>query len=67
MNARVVVVGIGGDGWAGLDETRRRAVLGAEVVLGGERHLAMIPGDVPAERVPWPRPLRDGLPELLEQ
>ena len=32
MNARVVVVGIGGDGWAGLDETRRRAVLGAEVV-----------------------------------
>ena len=67
MNARVVVVGIGGDGWAGLDEARRRAVLRADVVLGGERHLAMIPGDVTAERVPWPRPLRDGLPELLEQ
>ncbi|WP_163377197.1 MULTISPECIES: precorrin-6y C5,15-methyltransferase (decarboxylating) subunit CbiE [Dietzia] len=67
MNARVVVVGIGGDGWAGLDEARRRAVLGAEVVLGGERHVAMIPGDVTAERVPWPRPLRDGLPELLER
>ncbi|MBB1009726.1 cobalamin biosynthesis bifunctional protein CbiET, partial [Dietzia sp. SLG510A3-3B2-2] len=56
MNARVVVVGIGGDGWAGLDEARRRAVLGAEVLLGGERHLAMVPGDVTAERVPWPRP-----------
>ncbi|WP_404851051.1 precorrin-6y C5,15-methyltransferase (decarboxylating) subunit CbiE [Dietzia kunjamensis] len=67
MNARVVVVGIGGDGWAGLDEARRRAVLRADVVLGGERHLAMIPGDVTAERVPWPRPLRDGLPELLER
>ncbi|WP_256821547.1 precorrin-6Y C5,15-methyltransferase (decarboxylating) subunit CbiT [Dietzia sp. Die43] len=67
MNARVVVVGIGGDGWAGLDEARRRAVLGADVVLGGERHLAMVPGDVTAERVPWPRPLRDGLPELLAQ
>ncbi|MDV8003130.1 precorrin-6Y C5,15-methyltransferase (decarboxylating) subunit CbiT [Rhodococcus sp. IEGM 1408] len=67
MNARVVVVGIGGDGWAGLDEARRRAVLGAEVLLGGERHLAMVPGDVTAERVPWPRPLRDGLPAVLEQ
>ncbi|EFV91457.1 precorrin-6Y C5,15-methyltransferase (decarboxylating), partial [Dietzia cinnamea P4] len=65
MNARVVVVGIGGDGWQGLDEARQRAVLGADVLLGGERHLAMIPGDVAAERVPWPRPLRDGLPGLL--
>lgn len=67
MKERVVVVGISGDGWAGLDEARRRAVLRADVVLGGERHLAMIPGDVTAERVPWPRPLRDGLPELLER
>ncbi len=67
MNARVVVVGIGGDGWAGLDEARRRAIMGAEVVLGGERHLAMISGEVTAERVPWPRPLRDGLPELLQR
>ena len=25
----------------------------------------MVPGDVAAERVPWPRPLRDGLPLLL--
>ncbi|AWH93503.1 precorrin-6y C5,15-methyltransferase (decarboxylating) subunit CbiE [Dietzia lutea] len=65
MNARVVVVGVGGDGWQGLDEARRRAVLKADVLLGGERHLAMIPGGVTAERVPWPRPLRDGLPELL--
>jgi len=65
MTARVVVVGIGGDGWQGLDEARRRAVLGADVLLGGERHLAMVPGHVTAERVPWPRPLRDGLPGLL--
>ncbi len=67
MNARVVVVGIGGDGWAGLDEARLRAVLAADVVLGGERHLAMIPGDVTADRVPWPRPLRDGLPAVLQR
>lgn len=78
MTARVTVVGIGADGWDGLDDARCRAVLGADVLLGGERHLAMIPGAVAgdsvggagvaaAERVPWPRPLRDGLPELLER
>ncbi|MET3860757.1 precorrin-6Y C5,15-methyltransferase (decarboxylating) [Dietzia sp. 2505] len=68
MNVRVVVVvGIGGDGWAGLDESRRRAVLGADVLLGGERHLAMMPGEVVGERVAWPRPLRSGLPDLLER
>ncbi|MDV8002976.1 precorrin-6Y C5,15-methyltransferase (decarboxylating) subunit CbiT [Rhodococcus sp. IEGM 1408] len=67
MNARVVVVGIGGDGWAGLDEARRRTVREADVLLGGERHLALVPGDVAAERVPWPRPLRAGFPEVLER
>lgn len=69
MNARVVVVvvGIGGDGWAGLDESGRRAVLGADVLLGGERHLAMVPGEVTAERVLWPRPLRAELPGLLKR
>ncbi|MFN7244851.1 MAG: precorrin-6y C5,15-methyltransferase (decarboxylating) subunit CbiE, partial [Dietzia cercidiphylli] len=67
MTARVVVVGIGADGWAGLDELRRRAVLGADVLLGGERHLAMVPADVTAEREPWPRPLRPGVSEVLER
>ena len=65
MNAQVVVVGIGADGWAGLDEVRRRAVWEAEVLLGGERHLAMVPDDLAAVREPWPRPLRTGVSELL--
>ncbi|MEH6820102.1 MAG: precorrin-6Y C5,15-methyltransferase (decarboxylating) subunit CbiT [Dietzia psychralcaliphila] len=67
MNGQVVVVGIGGDGWAGLDEARRRAVLSADVLLGGERHLAMVPPEVTAEREPWPRPLRSGLPDVVER
>ena len=67
MDAEVVVVGIGGDGWDGLDEARRRAVRGADVLLGGERHLAMIPSEVAAVREPWPRPLLSGLPALLDR
>lgn len=67
MNAQVVVVGIGGDGWTGLDEARRCALLGADVVLGGERHLAMVPSEVTGERVLWPRPLRHGLTEVFQR
>ncbi len=65
MAQNITVVGIGADGWTGLDETRRGVVAGADVVLGGERHLALLPAEVAARRVPWPSPLREGLPELL--
>ena len=67
MDTAVVVVGIGADGWSGLDAARRAAVASADVVLGGERHLAMLPDDVQVERRPWPSPLRAGLPALLEE
>jgi precorrin-6Y C5,15-methyltransferase (decarboxylating) len=61
----VTVVGIGADGWSGLSETARELVDGAPVVLGGQRHLAMLP-DVPDQiREAWPSPLRDELPALL--
>ncbi len=46
---------------------RRAAVEAADVLLGGERHLALVPADVGATRVPWPSPLREGLPTLLEE
>lgn len=67
MNSQVVVIGIGGDGWYGLDDARRGAVRGADVLLGGERHLALIPDDITADREPWPRPLRSGLVALFER
>ena len=63
---KITVVGIGADGWSGLDDARRAAVEAADVVLGGERHLELIPEGITADRVPWPQPLRDGLPALLD-
>ncbi|WP_375001721.1 precorrin-6y C5,15-methyltransferase (decarboxylating) subunit CbiE [Aeromicrobium sp. CTD01-1L150] len=62
----ITVVGIGADGWGGLDQQRRDVVEGADVVLGGARHLALLPESVAAERVQWPSPLRDQLPSLVE-
>ncbi len=63
----ITVVGIGADGWAGADAARRDAVDGADVVFGGERHLALLPETVTAERRPWPSPLRDRLVAALAE
>jgi precorrin-6Y C5,15-methyltransferase (decarboxylating) len=59
---------VGADGWAGIPERLRGLVLAADVVLGGARHLAMLPGETPGDdqvRLPWPAPLREALPGLL--
>ncbi|WP_406299211.1 precorrin-6y C5,15-methyltransferase (decarboxylating) subunit CbiE [Embleya sp. NBC_00888] len=51
----VCVVGIGDDGWDGLSCAAREMVAAAEVLVGGARHLALVP-DTAAERVEWPSP-----------
>lgn len=62
---RIWVIGIGADGWDGVPQRVREVVLRAAVVLGGKRHLAMLP-DVPGQRrESWPSPLREGLPALI--
>jgi precorrin-6Y C5,15-methyltransferase (decarboxylating) len=50
------VIGIGEDGIAGLTPAARAIVETAEVLVGGMRHLAMVP-DRGAERIGWQRPL----------
>ncbi|WP_369695905.1 precorrin-6y C5,15-methyltransferase (decarboxylating) subunit CbiE [Streptomyces abyssomicinicus] len=62
---RITVVGVTADGWPSLPGRLRRTVLEAEVVLGGRRHLAMLPEAPGQRREVWPSPLRQGLPGLL--
>lgn len=64
-NAAITVVGIGADGWPGVPERLRRLILDAPVVLGGRRHLAMLPPVPGQQRQAWPSPLRANLPGLL--
>lgn len=61
----LTVVGIGADGWDALAPASRDAVVGADVLLGSTRQLALIPDTVPADRDAWPSPLLPALPELL--
>jgi precorrin-6B C5,15-methyltransferase / cobalt-precorrin-6B C5,C15-methyltransferase len=67
--AVITVVGIGADGWASLGAQAREAVLSADLVVGGERQLGLLPADVGGERRPWPTPLTalvDELPALAD-
>ena len=61
------MVGIGADGWSGLDPVHMSAIASGDVVLGGDRQLAMLPKGLTVERRPWPSPLRAGLPALLDE
>ena len=64
-NSLITVVGIGADGLAGLSESARAAISGAEVVFGGPRQLAYLPESAP--KVPWPSPLLPALDGLLAE
>lgn len=66
-DALVTVVGVGADGWAGLTDAAREALLGAGVVIGGPRQLDLLPGEVAAGRVAWPSPLRPAVAGLVAE
>ena len=42
-DGRVVVIGLGADGWTGLPVPVQRRLTDASVVLGSERQLALLP------------------------
>jgi precorrin-6Y C5,15-methyltransferase (decarboxylating) len=58
MKPWLAIVGIGEDGLTGLSAAARTLVETAETLVGGERHLAMVPSGA-AERLVWQRPLTD--------
>jgi precorrin-6B C5,15-methyltransferase / cobalt-precorrin-6B C5,C15-methyltransferase len=62
--APVIVIGIGADGWPGLGEAARAAVLAADEIVGSERQLALLP-QLHATLRPWPSPIDKLLEELI--
>jgi precorrin-6Y C5,15-methyltransferase (decarboxylating) len=63
---RLIVVGIGADGSAGLAPGSRAELSRATVVYGSARQLALLDGTVTADRRSWPSPLLAGLREVFE-
>ncbi len=58
------VVGIGAAGWESLAPEQRDRVLTARLVLGGRRHLDLLPDVEGQQRQSWPTDLRAALPEM---
>lgn len=55
MSTWLTIIGIGEDGYEGLGARARSELAGAEVVIGSERTLAMLPAG-PARHLLWPQP-----------
>jgi precorrin-6B C5,15-methyltransferase / cobalt-precorrin-6B C5,C15-methyltransferase len=59
------IVGIGEDGITGLSPAARALVEGAEVVFGGQRHLALAAQLIHGRARPWPSPFARAVADVL--
>jgi precorrin-6Y C5,15-methyltransferase (decarboxylating) len=59
------IVGIGEDGITGLSPAARALVEGAEVVFGGQRHLALAAQLIHGRARPWPSPFGRAVADVL--
>ncbi len=65
MSLRITVVGIGEGGWDELGAQAQAAIQAASLLVGGERHLAMIRST--AQRLLWQRPIQTTLDVIALQ
>ncbi len=63
MTRWLSVIGIGEDGIAGLSPAARALIETAQTLVGGARHLAMVP-EGGAERLLWRQPLADTIADI---
>ncbi|HEY8015017.1 MAG TPA: precorrin-6y C5,15-methyltransferase (decarboxylating) subunit CbiE [Dongiaceae bacterium] len=67
MSRWLSIVGMGEGGWPELSALGRSLIEGAELVVGGERHLAMLPPTIQAKRLSWVVPLTQTVEEILRR
>lgn len=63
MSAWLAIVGLGEDGVAALAPAARALVAAAETLVGGARHLALVPQGR-AERIEWRSPIAATIPDI---
>jgi precorrin-6B C5,15-methyltransferase / cobalt-precorrin-6B C5,C15-methyltransferase len=67
MEKWLSVIGIGEDGLTGLSPVARALIDRAEVIVGGKRHLSMLPPDDPREKIYWTSPIEASVGEILKR
>lgn len=63
MTRWLTLIGIGEDGLAGLTPAARARIDAAELLVGGERHLAFVPQSA-AARMVWAKPFHDSFAKI---
>ena len=61
------IVGIGEDGLLGLSPAARSLVSQAQVIVGGDRHLAMLPTNDEREKLAWTSPISASVEEIIRR
>jgi len=67
MHKWLSVVGIGEDGLSGLSPIARSLLDRSKIVVGGARHLAMLPTDDTRERLVWASPLQRTVDDIISR
>lgn len=67
MQKWLSIVGIGEDGLAGVSLAGRSLLAQATTIVGGERHLAMLPSDDKREKRLWTSPIADSVQQIIQR
>ncbi len=65
MTAWLHIIGIGDGGFDQLDAKLTPLIEAAELIIGGDRHLAMLPKNIAAEKMSWPSPLMKMVEDVI--
>jgi precorrin-6Y C5,15-methyltransferase (decarboxylating) len=61
------IIGIGEDGIEGLSKIALSVLNQAQIIVGGERHLAMLSPEDPREKIPWKSPFKNSIQEIINR
>ncbi|MBD2384337.1 precorrin-6y C5,15-methyltransferase (decarboxylating) subunit CbiE [Cylindrospermum sp. FACHB-282] len=61
------IVGIGEDGLEGLSAIALSLIRQANIIVGGDRHLAMLPPDDQRLKIPWTSPISAAVEEIIQR
>ena len=67
MQKWLSIVGIGEDGLSGVSPIARALIDHAEVLVGGTRHLAMLPPDDAREKLTWTSPIATSIEAIIRR
>ena len=65
MSEKIKLIGIGDDGFEGLSKKVQSIILDAEIIMGGLRHLSMLP-EVVAKKISWSKDLKQDIKKINE-